>query len=108
MSLSSVCVVTNALRLNLFKINGSKRDKRIKRDSDTQEQENVRIIKIKGMMCGHCEERVKKALEQLPEVKSVSADHKTGKATVVLNDTTDENKLKEAVEKEGYKVISIK
>ena len=108
MSLSSVCVVTNALRLNLFKINGSKRDKRIKRDSDTQEQENVRIIKIKGMMCGHCEERVKKALEQLPEVQSVSADHKAGKATVVLNDTTDENKLKEAVEKEGYKVISVK
>ena len=108
MSLSSVCVVTNALRLNLFKINGSKRDKRIKRDSNTQEQENVRIIKIKGMMCGHCEERVKKALEQLPEVQSVSADHKTGKATVVLNDTTDENKLKEAVEKEGYKVISVK
>lgn len=108
MSLSSVCVVTNALRLNLFKINGSKRDKRIKRDSDTQEQENVSIIKIKGMMCGHCEERVKKALEQLPEVQSVSADHKAGKATVVLNDTTDENKLKEAVEKEGYKVISIK
>ncbi len=101
MSLSSFCVVTNALRLNLFKVNSRAKD-----NADTPE--NMRIIKIKGMMCEHCEARIKGALEALPEINSAKADYKKGTAVVSINSDIDAEKVRSAIEEQGYKFKSIK
>ena len=109
MSLSSFCVVTNALRLNLFSLYSTKRDR--KRHNGKQEETSgalQRSIKVKGMMCEHCEARVKKALEALEQVEEVEADHKTGMVQVILNTSADDKILKRAIEKEDYKVLTIK
>ncbi len=110
MSLSSFCVVTNALRLNLCKIYDTRHDK--KRSShtitDTEAAGDVCVMKIKGMMCTHCENAVRNALEALGEVKSAEVSHEQGKAIVELAGSADSKKLKKAVEAAGYKVISIK
>ncbi|MBQ8836235.1 MAG: heavy metal translocating P-type ATPase [Clostridia bacterium] len=99
MSLSSFCVVMNALRLNFFKA-----DKRAESAAAvTLEKE----IKIEGMMCGHCEAAVKKCLEALSGVTEAAASHKDGIATVKLSADVADNKLKKAVEAEGYKVKEI-
>ena len=114
MSLSSFCVVSNALRLNLFKVKDAKKDKRLKNEvsiselSLTQADGETKTLKIKGMMCGHCEARVKQALESLDGVEEARPSHEAGEAVVILSGPVDEKLMKQSVEKEGYKVLSIK
>ncbi|MDD6254597.1 MAG: heavy metal translocating P-type ATPase [Eubacteriales bacterium] len=132
MSLSSVCVVSNALRLNLFKVNESRHDKMIKNyniaqgehiieeieteDSDKINENSERTsisggnemektIKINGMMCVNCEKHVKKSLESLPEVDSAVPSHEKGEAVLQLNADVSEAELKNAVEEAGYEYI---
>ena len=106
MSLSSFCVVTNALRLNLFDVHSSKRDRKVK---PAQKKEipaaMEKTLKIDGMMCAHCEARVKKALEALPEVENAEVSHERGTAVVTLKDAVSDETLKKAVEDQGYQVI---
>jgi len=126
MSLSSFCVVTNALRLNLVKVYSTKRDKKKnhKKNQNQQELQIVvntdvmaekqeendmeKVIEIKGMMCGHCEAHVKKALEALDGVASAEASHEKGTAVVQLSGSVDDAALKKAVEDEGYEVSGIR
>ncbi len=112
MSLSSFCVVSNALRLNFFKLYDESHDKKIKLKQSKQKKEREeiemeKIMKIEGMMCGHCEARVKKALEALGGVEAADVSHEDGTAKVTITaDVTDEM-LKKAVEDQDYKVLSI-
>lgn len=99
MSLSSFCVVTNALRLNFFKT-GAKPEKKTKEEKKTMEK----TLKIEGMMCSHCEATVKKALEELPQVTSAEVSHESGTAKVTLNADISDDALKAVVEAKGYKV----
>lgn len=103
MSLSSFCVVMNALRLNFVNVNISSENKKsdLLKDDKTMEK----ILKIEGMMCMHCEAHVKKALEAIDGVKSVVANHEKGTAVIVLEKDISDEILKTAVESEGYKVI---
>ena len=106
MSLSSFCVVTNALRLNLFDMRSPWKDKKIK----TKKKENKtmkKTMKIEGMMCGHCEARVKKTLEALPQVTEAEVSHENGTAVVTLSEAVADEVLKKAVEDQDYKVTSI-
>lgn len=104
MSLSSFCVVTNALRLNLFNIHGTGRDKKIKKkEVKTMEK----TIKIEGMMCGHCEATVKKALEEVSQVEKAEVSHENGTAIVSIKEEVSDDVLRKAVEDKDYKVISI-
>ncbi len=141
MSLSSFCVVTNALRLNWFRMYDTKRDKKRKQslagspmankqtelsaqekeesrnkipnsnmeiNINNKEEENMtKTMKIEGMMCGHCEARVKKSLEALTEVSEAQVSHETGSAVVTLNGQVSDDVLKKAVEDQDYKVLSI-
>ena len=110
MSLSSFCVVTNALRLNLFKLRDASHDHKIKKHLKNVTEESKameKTIKIEGMMCGHCEAAVKKALEELPEVESAEVSHVSGTAKVTLKGEIDNDILKNAVEDKDYKVIGI-
>ncbi len=106
MSLSSFCVVTNALRLNWFDMHDTKRDKKIKR-SKKEELVMEKTMKIEGMMCGHCEARVKKCLEALAEVTEAAVSHEAGTAVVTLSAPVADEVLKKTVEDQDYKVISI-
>lgn len=110
MSLSSVFVITNALRLNLADIYSEKHDRKIraKRVNTIKKEKNTMEItmKIEGMMCGHCEATVKKALEAIPTVIEANVSHENGTAIVKLSENTDFNVLKKAVEDKDYKVIS--
>jgi len=104
MSLSSFCVVSNALRLNLLDIYNSKNDKKVK----IKEKKTMKItMKIEGMMCGHCEAAVKKALESLSEVEIAEVSHTEGTAIVTLKSELSDDVLKKTVEDKDYKVISI-
>ena len=106
MSLSSFCVVTNALRLNFFDIHNADKDKKIKpkkKEKDTM----TKTMKIEGMMCGHCEAAVKKALEAIPTVSEAAVSHEAGTAVVTLSADTPDDVLRKAVEDKDYKVISI-
>ncbi|NBH33569.1 heavy metal translocating P-type ATPase [Clostridiaceae bacterium] len=106
MSLSSFCVVTNALRLNWFNMHDTKKDKKIK----TNQKEDLameKTMKIEGMMCGHCEARVKKCLEALEGVRAAAVSHETGTAVVTLSDSVTDEVLKKTVEDQDYKVVSI-
>jgi Cu2+-exporting ATPase len=113
MSLSSFCVVTNALRLNLVKVHSPKRDKKkkpvdIKLNITAQNKEEkimTKTIKIEGMMCPHCEAAVKKALEAIDGVKEASASHEMCEAEVMLDKDVDLSVLEKAVTDAGYKVI---
>ena len=110
MSLSSFCVVTNALRLNLCQIYDTKRDKKIKNKNQNKKEEGKtmeRTMKIEGMMCGHCEARVKKCLEELPQVDSAAVSHEEGRAVLSLNADIDNEILKKTVEDQDYKVLDI-
>ncbi len=107
MSLSSFCVVTNALRLNLFNIRSTKGDKKRKIISMKEEKTMTKTMKIEGMMCGHCEARVKKALEALPEVTEAEVSHEAGTAVVTLNAEVADDVLKAAVEAQDYPVTAI-
>ena len=108
MSLSSFCVVMNALRLNLHMIYDAGHDKKRRSRGNSEAAGGVCTMKIKGMMCTHCEATVRNALEALGEVNSAEVSHEDGVAVVELAGTADSKKLKKAVEAAGYKVISIK
>ncbi len=107
MSLSSFCVVSNALRLNFFNIRNGAKDKKIKIKQKKENEAMVKTMKIEGMMCGHCEARVKKCLEALPAVEGAEVSHEAGTAVVTLKEALDDDVLKKAVEDQDYKVISI-
>ena len=104
MSLSSFCVVTNALRLNLFHIRSTKRDKKIKIKHKKEKATMEKTMKIDGMMCAHCEARVKRALEAFDEVEEAVVSHETGTAVLKLKADVSDAALKKAVEDEGYTV----
>ena len=104
MSLSSFCVVTNALRLNLFNIRSAKRDKKIKRKQKKENKAMEKTLKIEGMMCAHCEARVKKCLEAFSEVEEAVVSHEAGTAILKLNADVSDEALKKAVEDQGYTV----
>lgn len=119
MSLSSFCVVTNALRLNLLNIRSTKKDKKKKSTIDVslininnnekkEVNEMTKTMNIKGMMCGHCEAAVKKALEALPEVASAEVSHEKGTAVVTLEKEIADDVLKKTVEDKDYEVVEIK
>ena len=107
MSLSSFCVVTNALRLNLFKLYETKHDKKIKQAKREETKEMTKTMKIEGMMCGHCEARVKKTLEAINGVTEAVVSHEAGTAVVTLASDVADETLKDAVEAQDYKVTSI-
>lgn len=125
MSLSSFCVVTNALRLNLVDIYSSKRDRKRAAEmllpqagssdagdtDDTNKREGeekmTKTMKIEGMMCGHCEARVKKCLEALEQVTEAAVSHEAGTAVLTLNAEVSDEILKKTVEDQDYKVISV-
>ena len=105
MSLSSFCVVSNALRLNLLNIHNSNRDKEIKSKSIKEEKTMEKVVKIEGMMCPHCEARVKTILEEMSEVDSAVVSHESGTAILTLNSEVSDDKIKSIVEAQGYKVV---
>ena len=124
MSLSSFCVVSNALRLNLFDVHSTKHDRAAKnaaslpavsaqpaavanKESTKEDTAMKKTLKVEGMMCGHCEARVKKALEALPEVDEAVVSHEAGTAIVTLNAEVADDVLKNAVETQDYKVTGI-
>lgn len=115
MSLSSFCVVTNALRLNLCRVYDPKHDRKAKPDrkdkadkpDESEEKSMTKTMNIEGMMCCHCEARVKKALEALDAVSEAAVSHESGTAVVTLSSDISDEKLKETVEAEDYKVTSI-
>lgn len=109
MSLSSFCVVSNALRLNFFDMYNSKKDHplRIKKQKQKETKPMEKTMKIEGMMCGHCEAHVKKALEAVPGVAEAVPSHESKTAIVKLTGDVSNDALKAAVEGEGYKVIAI-
>ena len=125
MSLSSFSVVSNALRLNFCRLHDASKDKKIKSaiikdtimNTDSQEESAMesgkegttmtKTMKIEGMMCGHCEARVKKVLEALAEVDSAEVSHEAGTAAVTLNSDVSDEVLKKTVEDQDYKVTSI-
>lgn len=107
MSLSSFCVVTNALRLNLFDMHSTKHDRKRKQHKRKEEKTMTKTLKIQGMMCGHCEARVKKTLEAIEGVSTAEVSHETGKAVVTLTAPVSNETLKAAVEAQDYTVVSI-
>ena len=109
MSLSSFCVVMNALRLNLFNPHNSKKDRKIKQNKIEKEINSMqKTLKIEGMMCGHCEAHVKKALEAVDGVALAEVSHTSGTATVTLTKPVENAVLQQAVEGADYKVTEIK
>ncbi len=117
MSLSSFCVVTNALRINLFDIRSPKRDQKIKRTAEieiaeefeeTEEGTMKKTLKIEGMMCPHCEARVKALLEAIPEVAEAAVSHKKGTAVVKLTADVSGEALAKVITDNGYKVTDVK
>lgn len=107
MSLSSFCVVTNALRLNFFDITNPKKDRKIKYKSKKDDNAMTKTMKIDGMMCSHCEGRVKQSLEGLAQVSQAEVSHEKGIAVVTLTAEVSNDVLKKTVEDQGYNVISI-
>ncbi len=107
MSLSSFCVVTNSLRLNLVNVYNPSRDK-VKNNTKKENAVMTKELTIEGMMCQHCEKRVKDALEALPHVTSAEVSHEKGNAVVVTDKEIRDSKLTDAVEKAGYKVTALK
>ena len=103
MSLSSFCVVSNALRLNLFDPHSARKDHKIKFAKEPKTMQKT--LKIEGMMCTHCSGRVKKALEELPGVVSAEVSHENGTAVVTMSTPVDDATLKKAVEDQGYQVV---
>jgi Cu2+-exporting ATPase len=107
MSLSSFCVVSNALRLNLIDIHNPSKDKKHKAKHRKEKNNMEKTMKIEGMMCQHCQARVKKALEALPEVAEAIVSHEAGTAIVKLSAPLSDEALKNAVEAQDYKVTAI-
>ena len=120
MSLSSFTVCMNALRLNLFKVHDASHDRKMRKavsldelsdgnvnKEKTEEKTMTKTLKVEGMMCVHCEARVKKALEAVAGVESAVADHNANTAVVTLNADVADDVLKKAVEDQDYKVLGI-
>ena len=110
MSLSSFCVVMNALRLNLFHLEDARKDKKRNRHKKQRKEEELtmqKTMKIEGMMCGHCEATVKKTLEAIQGVEEAVVSHETGTAVVTLSGDVSSDILKEAVEAKDYQVLEI-
>ena len=112
MSLSSFCVVSNALRLNLFKMYDASKDKKLKakkekKRSKKEDKTMKKVMHIEGMMCGHCEAAVKKALEALPQVDEAVVSHEAGTAELTLNAEIADDVLKKTVEDKDYTVTSV-
>lgn len=108
MALSSFCVCMNALRLNLVKIHDASHDRKINAKTiKTEGKTMTKTLKIEGMMCGHCEARVKKALEAVAGVESAVADHNANTAVVTLNAEVSDDVLRKAVEDQDYKVLGV-
>ena len=120
MSLSSFCVVTNALRLNLFNVHSTKKDRKQKQEAagkqngpdnnqnvEKEMQMMTKTMHITGMMCGHCEARVKKVLEAIEGVSEAAVSHEAGTAVVTLTGEVADSVLKEAVEAQDYPVTAI-
>ena len=103
MSLSSFCVVSNALRLNALKLHDSRKDKK----KNKEERKMTKTMRIEGMMCGHCEARVKKVLEAFPEVTEAVVNHEAGTAVLTLSSEIEDAVLKKTIEDQDYQVISI-
>ncbi|MEE1243359.1 MAG: heavy metal translocating P-type ATPase, partial [Frisingicoccus sp.] len=119
MSLSSFCVISNALRLNLFKMNSTSKDRKIQsvdiheiaetmRPVETAVSSEFMTLEIEGMMCGHCEKMVKKALEKMPQIDEATTDFQEGTAVISVNEDVSEEELKVVIEKAGYELIGIK
>ena len=107
MSLSSFCVVSNALRLNLFDLRNTGKDEKHKTKHKEKRKTMVKTMKIEGMMCGHCEARIRKALEALPEVEQAAVSHEAGTAVVTLKTEVSNDTLKKTVEDQDYTVTGI-
>lgn len=119
MSLSSFCVVTNALRLNLVEVYSTRHDKKRRNQSGTVYRDNqteieregektmTKTMKIEGMMCGHCEARVKKCLEALEQVSKAVVSHEAGTAVLTLSAEVSDEELRKTVEAQDYKVLSV-
>ncbi len=107
MSLSSFCVVTNALRLNLFNMHDARRDHKIRHARREMPENLEKTIRIEGMMCHHCEKAVKDALEKLDGVEEASANFETGLATVTLSHPVDDEVLRQAIVADDYEVLEI-
>ena len=105
MSLSSFCVVSNALRLNLKNIRDPRHDHKVRARKEKKKMEKV--MKIEGMMCPHCQARVKKTLEALPQVEEAEVNWQEGTAVVKLSQRVDNEVLKKAVEDQDYQVLSV-
>ncbi|MBQ5916338.1 MAG: heavy metal translocating P-type ATPase [Lachnospiraceae bacterium] len=105
MSLSSFCVVSNALRLNFFDMHRADKDKKIKPIEREEIQNMEKTLKVKGMMCPHCEARVKKVVEKIPGVESAVASHTEGTVVITMTEDVDLALIKEAIEDQDYKVI---
>ena len=109
MSLSSFCVVTNALRLNLLDIHSTRRDRKVRQKApENTGESSSAVLLIEGMMCGHCEARVKKALEELPFVESTVTSHEKGTAETVFSGAPDMKAVKKAVKDAGYKFRGVR
>ena len=110
MSLSSFCVVSNALRLNLFKLRDNRHDhKRTNHLNDIKEEQTMeKTLEIKGMMCPHCEATVRTALEAMPRVQAAQVSHESGTAVVTLTAPVEDDTLRRTVEDKGYTVTAIR
>ena len=108
MAMSSFCVCMNALRLNLVKIHDAGHDKKIRTKTiKTEEKAMTRTVKIEGMMCGHCEARVKKTLEAIDGIESAAPDHTADTAVITLSKDVPESIIRAAIEAQDYTFVGI-
>ena len=108
MSLSSFCVVTNALRLNFFNMHNASKDKKIQSVNAAAEGSMTKTLEIQGMMCGHCENMVKRCLEKFPQISEAVVSHEAGTAVVTMSGDVPEDEIRQAIEKAGYEYIGAK
>ena len=108
MALSSFCVCMNALRLNLVKIHDASHDKKIKAKTKKSEEKTMtKTLKIEGMMCGHCEARVKKTLEAIDGIENAVPDHNANTAVITLSKDVSVDVIKAAIEAQDYKFLGV-
>ena len=108
MSLSSFCVVTNALRLNFFNMHKASKDKKIQSVDAAVEDSVTKTLEIQGMMCGHCEKMVKRCLEKFPQISEAVVSHEAGTAVVTMSGDVPEDEIRQAIENAGYEYIGAK
>ena len=105
MSLSSFCVVTNALRLNFFNMHNASKDKKIQSANAAAEDSMTKTLEIQGMMRGHCEKMVKRCLEKFPQISEAVVSHEAGTAVVTMSGDVPEDEIRQAIEKAGYEYV---